>query len=116
MNAPVVALHEQRRFLMVAFHPYGSDVCDLLGLPSTSLEVDETERRSAVVPWYELMGYGPAERHERQVTTPQVLGLARLYETAAASLIVADHPQYHRSLGDDLISFFIALVSLGGNQ
>ena len=27
MHDSDIALHEQRRFLMVAFHPYGSDVC-----------------------------------------------------------------------------------------
>jgi hypothetical protein len=116
MNAPAIALHEQRRFLLVAFHPYGTDVCDMLGLPSASLEVDETERRAATTPWYELMGQGPGDMRNRQVTTTQIITLARLYEAGAASLIMAEHPQYHRSLGEDLIAFFIALVSLGGPQ
>lgn len=108
-----VALYEQRRFLMVAFHPYGSDVCSLLGLPNTSLEVDEVERREAMVPWADLFGAGGSV-HDRAVTTDQIIGLAQLYERAAASLISAEHPNYHRSLDEDLISFFIALVSLGG--
>ena len=42
--------------------------------------------------------------------------LATLYESAAASLIGAQHPQYNRSLGEDLVSFFVALVSLGEDQ
>ena len=62
------------------------------------------------------MGYGPGAGGSAAVTTTQVLGLAHLYEAAAASLIEADHPHYHRSLGEDLVSFFIALVSLGGSQ
>lgn len=116
MNAPDVALHEQRRFLMVAFHPYGSDVCSLVGLPNASLDVDEVEARAAIGPWADLMGYGSGAVHNRHVTTDQIVGFARLYETAAASLIGADHPNYHRSLGEDLVAFFIALVSLGGNS
>ena len=113
MNTSTIALHDRRRFLMVAFHPYGSDVCSLLGLLRPSLDVDEVERRVAVQPWYDLMG-GSGEEHVRRVTTPMVIGFAHLYEEAAASLITAQHPQYHRSLGEDLVSFFIALVSLGG--
>jgi len=116
VSATVIAPHEQRRFLMVAFHPYGSDVCSLLGMVTPSLDVDESERDAAVQPWYDLMGYGQSAEHNRKVTTLQVIELARLYEAAAASLIGADHPQYHRSLGEDLVSFFIALVSLGGSS
>ena len=108
-------LHQQRRFLMVAFHPYGSDVCSMVGLPNTSLEVDEVERREAMVPWADLFGQGVGGNvHNRAVTTDQIIGLAQLYEQAAASLIRVGHPNYHRSLDEDLISFFIALVSLGG--
>jgi hypothetical protein len=113
VSAPTIALHEQRRFLMVAFHPYGSDVCSLIGLPESSLDVDEVERSAALAPWQELLG-GSGDEHVRKISTPQIIGLARLYEEAAASLIGVDHPQYHRSLGEDLVSFFIALVSLGG--
>ncbi len=100
---------------MIAFHPYGSDVCNLLGLQQPSLDVDEVERQAAGVPWHVLMGQGGggAQNH---VTTLQVLGLANLYEAAAASLIEANHPHYHRSLSEDLVSFFIALVTLGGVQ
>jgi hypothetical protein len=116
VNAPVIAPHDQRRFLMVAFHPYGSDVCNLLGLTTPSLDVDEVERQAATVPWNVLMGRRQGGAHLRQTTTQEVMGLAHLYESAAASLIGAEHPQYHRSLGEDLVSFFIALVSLGGNQ
>jgi hypothetical protein len=113
MNAPDVALHEQRRFLMVAFHPYGSDVCELLGLPTPSLDVGSVERQAALTPWADLFG-GTGNVHNRTVSTPQIIGLAQLYERAAASLISVEHPNYHRSLDEDLISFFIALVSLGG--
>ena len=115
MNAEVIAPHDQRRFLMVAFHPYGSDVCAMLGLLTPSLDVDEVERRAATVPWSELMGAGSSGTQTHHVTSSEVLGLAYLYEAAAASLINVDHPQYHRSLGEDLVSFFIALISLGGN-
>jgi len=116
LSAPAIAPHAKRRFLMVAFHPYGSDVCDLLGLVTPSLDVDEIERRAAMVPWRDLMGYGSKEHHQRDVTTPEVIVLATLYESAAASLIGAQHPQYNRSLGEDLVSFFVALVSLGEDQ
>lgn len=101
---------------MIAFHPYGSDVCNLLGLQQPSLDVDEFERQAASTPWHVLMGPGPSAGASHTVTTFQILGLANLYEAAAASLIEANHPGYHRSLGEDLVSFFIALVSLGGNQ
>ena len=114
MSTTVIAPHEQRRFLMIAFHPYGSDVCNLLGLPPASLDVDEIERRAAGEPWFGLgagRGGPPAT-----VSSIQMLGYAQLYEAAAASLINVEHPNYHRSLGEDLISFFIALVSLGGIQ
>ena len=116
MSTSVIELHEQRRFLMVAFHPYGSDVCQLLGMPMPSLDVDEVERQVATVPWSELMGYGSNDEHFSAVTPEQVLAYARLYEVGAASLIGSQHPSYNRSLGEDLVSFFIALVSLGGNQ
>ena len=116
MSTAVIAPHDQRRFLMVAFHPYGSDVCNLLGLLRPSLDVDESERKAAGAPWYDLMGYGSGGQHTRKVTTIQIVSLAQLYEAAAASLINVDHPHYHRSLGEDLVSFFIALVSLGDIQ
>ena len=48
MNTTVIAPHDQRRFLMIAFHPYGSDVCNMLGLQQPSLDVDEVERRAAI--------------------------------------------------------------------
>jgi len=115
VNASTIAPHDQRRFLMVAFHPYGSDVCDLLGLLAPSLDVDEVERRAAVTPWSELMGDDARGTQTHHVTSSEVLGLAYLYEAGAASLIGAQHPQYNRSLGEDLVSFFIALISLGGN-
>ncbi len=114
MSTTVIAPHEQRRFLMIAFHPYGSDVCNLLGLPPPSLDVDEVERQAAGTPWFSLgagLGGPPAT-----VNSIQMISYAQLYEAAAASLINAEHPNYHRSLGEDLISFFIALVSLGGSQ
>jgi hypothetical protein len=114
-SCTTIAPHEQRRFLMVAFHPYGSDVCQLLGMTSPSLDVDEVERRAALDPWQHLMS-GSGEQRQHRTTTPQIIGLAHLYEEAAASLINNDHPSYHRSLGEDLVSFFIALVSLGGDQ
>jgi hypothetical protein len=116
MSAPVIAPHEQRRFLMVAFHPYGSDVCKLLGFPMPSLDVDEVERRAATAPWFDLMGEQASATYQHQITSDQVLGLAYLYEAAAASLISSQHPDYNRSLGQDLISFFIALISLGDTQ
>lgn len=115
-TAAVIAPHDQRRFLMVAFHPYGSDVCNLLGLPPPSLDVDEVERQAAGAPWSDLLGYGSSGEHMHKCTAVEVIGYAHLYEAAAASLIIADHPHYHRTLGEDLISFFIALVSLGGPQ
>jgi hypothetical protein len=115
MNVNDVALHEQRRFLMVAFHPYGSDVCEMLQLPTPSLDVGEVERQAAQTPWATLFG-GAGNINNRTVTTPQILGLAHLYERAAASLLYANHPNYHRSLAEDLISFFIALISLGGTS
>ena len=116
MSTTVIAPHDQRRFLMIAFHPYGSDVCNLLGLIQPSLDVDEVERAAAGGPWHDLMGYGPGTGGRAAVTTSQVVSLAYLYEAAAASLINAQHPHYDRSLGEDLISFFIALVSLGGDS
>lgn len=116
MSASVIAPHDQRRFLMVAFHPYGSDVCNLLGLQQPSLDVDEIERHAAYIPWHVLMGPGPYTGASHRVSTFEMMGLANLYEAAAASLIEANHPGYHRSLGEDLVSFFIALVSLGGIQ
>ena len=113
MSAAVIAPHDQRRFLMIAFHPYGSDVCNLLGLLQPSLDVDEFERKAAGTPWSDLMGYGTSTEHQRRVTTLQILGYANLYEAGPASLINVEHPHYHRSLSEDLVSFFIALVSLG---
>jgi hypothetical protein len=116
VDVNVIAPYQQRRFLMVAFHPYGSDVCHLLGMTSPSLDVDEVERQAAVIPWRDLMGHGADSAHRRDITSQEVFGLAGLYEEGAASLIAVQHPQYHRSLGEDLISFFIALVALGEDQ